>query len=145
MTDYVKLDGKLDLILNKVDGLGTRMDRMEDRMESMEGRMESMEGRMENVEGRLENVEGRLESVEGRLTKVEEEVVEVKKGLQGVKLRIENKIEPSIRIIAENHSNLNRKLELLLEEREKREIQDMRIRHLEHEVDRLNNRVFFEK
>lgn len=100
MTDSEKLDfiiTKVVSIEKKVDSLEKRMDSLEKRMDSLEKRMDAIEKRMDSVERRLSIAEVALEDDrrENRLTRS----------------IIENDLNHSIRLIAEGHYDLNRKVD----------------------------------
>ena len=75
-------DGKLDLILEKLN---------------------TIESRLDNIESGLDSIESRLDSIESRVDKLENDV-------HVVKLILENEVSRNIQIIAEGHMDLDRKL-----------------------------------
>ncbi len=100
MTDSEKLDFILTKVVSiekKVDALETRMDALETRMDALETRMDAIEKRMDSVERRLSIAEVALadDRRENRLTRA----------------IIENDLNHSIKLIAEGHYDLNRKVD----------------------------------
>lgn len=118
---------KLDLILQKINSFDARFDRMEERMDAFDARLGHMEERMDAFDTRLGRMEDRMDAVDERLSRVEDDVT-------GIRLDMENRIVPFIKIIAEGHAFLNRKLDKALEDRGEREQLWLRVVNLEHEV-----------
>ena len=149
MSEYVKFEGKLDLILSKVgaidekvDKLEGRMDKMEDRMGKMESRMGKMEDRMGKMEDRMAGVEKEVVGLKSKVAVLDNKVAAMQKDVTNVKLRIENETSRNIRIIAENHLDLSRKLDEALRNSNEREIFMIRLNYLEGDVKRIKEKVF---
>lgn len=114
MTDSEKLDfiiTKVVSIEKKVDSLEKRMDSLEKKVESLEKRMESLEKRVDSLEKKVDSLEKRMDSVERRLS-IAEIALENDRGENRLtRSIIENDLNHSIRLIAEGHYDLNRKVD----------------------------------
>lgn len=88
---------KLDFIITKVVSIDKKVDALEKRMDALEDRMDALEKRVDSVEKRLSIVEVALadDRRENRLTRS----------------IIENEVNHSIKLIAEGHYDLNRKVD----------------------------------
>ena len=116
--DIGKVKGQTDMkdskkILKKLDEMNDRMDKMNDRMDKMNDRMDKMNERLERVESNTRDIQ----------------------------LTIENEIRPNIRIIAEGHLDLNRKLDESLKINNEKEIMKLHLTSLENEVRRLKEKI----
>ena len=78
----------LEAVLVEVKGLGTRMDGLESRMDGLEDRMERMEKNQERFEEETRN------------------------NFADIRLHLENITDRNISILAENHLNLNNKMDV---------------------------------
>lgn len=104
---------KLDLLLEKVNG-------MENRLDSMEGRLDSMESRLDSVDTRLSHIETDHES-----TKAE---------VKTIKITLENETNRNIQLIAEGHMNLDRKLDEALTSLHPNTMYHLKVNHLDAEL-----------
>ena len=128
MSDYAKFDAKLDMILGKVDALDTKVDALDTKVTRLEDRMDGMEKRMDGMEKRMDKMDDSMERMG--------------KDVSGIKLRIENELSRNIRIIAEGHLDLNRKLDEALKNSNERELFMIRLNYLEGDMKRIKEKVF---
>lgn len=104
---------KLDLILEKVV--------------SSENRLDSIENRLNSIENEVKEVKVRLEKVENRATSTE--------------LTLENETNRGIKIIAEGHLDIMRKLNDVLKGDSERELLLLRVTVLENELRKVKERL----
>ena len=83
---------------------------LEGGQKALEGGQKALESRMSAVEVRLDRVETRLDRVEMRLDRVETRLDQVDTRLD----RLEVGQDTIIRVMNDNHAELNRKIELIL-------------------------------
>lgn len=86
-----------------------------------------MENRIEKIENRFENIESRIENIENRVKNIE--------------ITLENETNRKIRIIAEGHLDLSRKLDDALKAENEREILLIRLNYLENEIRKIKERL----
>ncbi len=116
---------KLDLILKgmsqinlRLDGMDARFDAMDARFDAVDTRFDAMDKRLDKVEMRLDNIEMRLDKVEMRLDEVETRLGDVEAEVKVMKIILENETNRNIRIVAENHLNLDLKLNMAIKNSE---------------------------
>lgn len=150
-----RLEERMDRLEERMDRLEARMDKLESRMDAIESRMDAIEARMDQVESRLDQVEERLDQVEMRLDQVEEHMSHIHKrmshvenqlGLQqqellGIRSILEMDMTSNISIIAENHLNLDRKLNLIFQQFETNADFRLRVNYLDMEVRRIKSHL----
>ena len=83
------------------------------------------------------DVSGLKEDVGG----LQENVKDLQTDMKGMKVTLENETVKGIHIIAEGHLDLSRKLDLALMKKEKQEMMDLRILHLENEVQHIKEKM----
>lgn len=115
------------LILEAIQNLGKRFD-------DLESRFDNLEKRFDNLEGRFDNLEKRFDNLESRITTLESEV-------KDIQLTLENETNRNIRVIAEGHTDLIRKLDGALKVESEKEMLLLRVNILENEVRRLKEKV----
>ena len=122
---------------DKIDGLSDRMDQMEDHMEQMEDHMDRMEGRMDQMEGRMDQTQNNITAMQQDIRKLQGDVAEIR-------MVQENEITRDIRVIAEGHLDLARKLDAALREDIEREMLFVRVSRLESQVRHINKELQIE-
>ena len=120
---------KLDLILQKLDSVEAKVDYLEKRMDSMEKRMDSMEKRMDSIEKRMDSMEKRIDSMEKRM---EEKFLKLD-------LRMDNEILFGLRVVADGHFDLNRKLNAVMDDHTTKEQMYIRMIHISSELQKIQN------
>lgn len=111
-----------------------RLDKMDSRLDKMDTRLDRVDERLDKIDARLDRVEERLDGVEERVDRVEEKVAEVQ-------MTLENETNKEIRIIAEGHLDLSRKLDEALKVENEKEMLLLRVTHLENEVRKIKQKT----
>ena len=113
---------KLDLVIEEIAKLNGSFVGVGNKLETMEGRFGTIENRLETMEGRFETMENKLETVEKQIGSLETEV-------RTIKVTLENETNRNIKVIAEGHLDLSRKLNeavrIVSDIKAKQEIQDI--------------------
>ena len=106
---------KLDLLLEKVISIDNHVILLDNRIASLEDRVASLENRMESLENRVASLESRMESLESRVESLESDMESLKREVTNTRLIIENETNHNIKIVAEGHLDLSRKLDEAIE------------------------------
>ena len=88
---------KLDLLLDKVFLIDTKVDSLDSRVDSFESKLNSLESKVDSLESRVSLLEHNMESLKFEVIKTN--------------LLLENETNRNIKIIAEGHLDLSRKLD----------------------------------
>lgn len=116
--DLQAIAGLLVPIETRIGNLESRFDRLENRFDSLESRFDSFES---ETKSHFENLEANLRSVDKHVCELDASVSELQRSVRELWLHVENTTDWKIQVVAENHSNLLRKLE---EQQKRWEIQD---------------------
>ena len=142
-----KLD-KLDVLDEKFDGLGKKFENLEERFGGLEERVGGLEERFGGLEerfGGLEERVGGLEErfggLEERFGGLEERVGGLEKQVSDIKMTLENETNRNIKVIAEAHLDLSRKLDAALKVENEKEMLIIRVNHLENEVQKIKEKL----
>ncbi len=73
-------------------------------------------------------------------TSIETSLDPIKRDIRNIELTLENEINPNIRMIAEGHLDLNRKLDEALKIENEKEMLFIRVNHLENEFRKMKER-----
>lgn len=105
---------KLDLILQMISGINSRLEKIEERLGNVEARQERMEAELTVLKCELIKTNERIDRTNEELAKTNEELARrtdrLGEKLDAVRLELENKVYPSIRIVAEQNLDLYAKL-----------------------------------
>lgn len=112
------MDEKLDLILEKVTNLEARVGNLETRMDTMEAKMSAMEAEMSIMK-----------------TKMDTMAV----GLSQTQFIMENELNRNIRLVAEGHLDLSRKLDEAIKVSETDVLYHMKVNSVDSEIRRIKD------
>lgn len=128
----------LNQILNVVLDLKSSFEK---RMDALEQRVAALEERMDHVEARLDRIEARLDDHDKCFKRIDEQLDQQQRDLRCVKNILELNIRSDVSIIAENHLNLDRKLNLILKQLEDNEPLSLRVNYLDSEVRKIKSHL----
>ena len=139
------MDVRLGRVEEKVDSMDIRLGKVEKKVDSMDVRLGKVEEKVDSMDARLGKVEERVDSMDGRLTRVEKGVIDVKNEIVIVRCIMENELDHNIKLIAEGHYDLNRKLDKALhlvgDVQAKEEVQDVLLTLHEAKLKELSGRL----
>ena len=124
----------LEAVLAEVRGLGTRMDGLESRMDGLDSRMDGLDSRMNGLDARMDGLDSRMERMEKRQERFEEET---RDNFADLRLHLENITDRNLSILAENHLNLIKKMDVSATWMNRIMINEVKINALADQVNRL--------
>ena len=95
---------KLDLLLDKVFLIDTKVDSLDSRVDSFESKLNSLENKVDSLESKVDSLESRVSLLEHNMESLKSEVIKTN-------LLLENETNRNIKIVAEGHLDLSRKLD----------------------------------
>lgn len=111
---------KLDLILQKINGLDEKVDRLDKRVSSLEEK---------------------VSSIDKRVSSLEADMKEVKQQVRKTNLVLENEIRVNIQRVAEGHLDLSRNLHDAMRPSNEVEMLAIKVRMLESDVQELKRKI----
>lgn len=112
------------LLEEKLEPINECLNMIECRMTSIEGKMDSLENDVVSLEGKVVSLEGKVDSLESNVVSIE--------------LTLENETNRNIKIIAEGHLDLSRKLNeaihIASDIKSRQEIQDIYLNQYESKL-----------
>lgn len=118
---------KLDELFELVKEMNHRVLDMDGKIQSMDSKIQSMDREIQNINGNIKNIYGILEHHDN--------------DIRDLQLTLENVTNRNISIIAENHIELNRKLNEALKRKEEDERLYMRMNIAENDIRRLKEKA----
>ena len=113
----------------------------EEKFTGFEEKFTDFEEKFIGFEGKFTNLEKKVSNLEGNYANLEENVVDIKKHVIGLESTLENVTNKNIRIIAEAHSILNRKLDDALKAENEKEMLLIRVNILENDMKKVKERL----
>ena len=99
----------------------------------------------EDLADKFSNLERNVQNLDGKVLSLHENFYNLEWQVRSIKLSIENEINPKICIIAEGHSDLNRKLDkcigYVLSVHNEKEQSRLRTIYLESEITKIKDRL----
>ena len=135
------LDKRMKSMKTKIDAVENRIGAVETKIDAVENRIGVIETKIDAVENRIGVVETKIDAVENRIGVVETKADSLDYSVRDIKLTLENETIKQIKIVAEGHQILNRKLDKALEANNEREILKLRLAHLENEIRQVKDRL----
>ena len=128
-------------ITQKVDSLTGRVDSLSDRVDSLSERMDSLTVRVDSLSDRVDSLTVRVGSLEEMVLENRSHILSLDSRVREMNLVMENELMRNIRIIAEGHQNLTRKLDKALEIHQDDEMLRMRVNVMEGDVRRIKQHI----
>ena len=102
---------------------------------------QELKTRVTGIEDRVTAIEDRVTKIEDRVTGIEDRMNGVEKRVAGIEMTLENETNPNIKVIAEGHLDLSRKLDDALKVENEKEILLIRVNHLENELRKVKEQI----
>lgn len=130
MTDSEKLDYLIEQVAGiKKDNLGIKGE-----IAGMKEEIAGIKGEIAGIKGEIKEMKVDIRSLQKRMDRQEEET-------RKIRLFQENVLEPNIKVIAEGHANLNRRLNEALKISEDDEMLRIRVNVLECDMSKVKDKL----
>ena len=100
-----------------------------------------MDNRMDSMDQRLDSMDQRFDAMDQRFDSMDSQISSMKSDITDIRMTLENVTNRSIQIIAENHIDLNRKLDDVLREDMNREMERIRLNLVEDDVRQIKKKL----
>ena len=138
LNTLTSINKKTDILNSAVESLHQRMDAIEQRMDAMEQRIDSLEQHVDSLEQHVDSLGRHVIILDNRINALEQSFIVFR-------IHIENETDRNIAIIAENHLNLNRKLNEALFNSDEISLYRTALNILSNRTDKLEQDVTFLK
>ena len=125
---------ELKNILTQLEQVNSKMEQIDSKIGQMGSKMEQMDSKIEQMDSRVDRIESRVDRIESRMDQMDCKIGQITERTDSIQLKLENEVIRDIKIIAEGHIDLSRKLDEALKGKEERELILIRLNHLEYEV-----------
>jgi len=103
--------------------------------------MTKLYNEMNDIKSEVKGIKSEVNDINSEVKGIKSEVKDIKSEVKDIQMTLENETNKNIKIIAEGHFNLNRKLDDSLKVENEKELLLIRVTILENEVRRLRARI----
>ena len=135
-------------IYNEMQGIKSGMQEMKSDIQEMQSGMREMKSDMQKMQSGMQEMKSDIQEMQSGMQEMKSNIQEMQGGMQemkseikGLQLTIENEINPNIRIIAEGHLDLTRKLDEALKVENEKEKMLIRVNTIENEVTKIKGKI----
>lgn len=125
---------KFDALYDLVVGMNERMLNMDEKIQTMDNRIQGLDEKAQAMDSEIKTMKVEIQSINKTLDQHTNDI-------RNLQLTLENVTNKNISIIAENHIELNRKLNEALKVREEEEKLYMRMNIVENDVRKLKEKA----
>ena len=125
----------------EMDSMRQEIDVMKEDISDLKQEMGSMRQEIDVVKLDINSMKEEMSSMRSEIGSMREEMGGVKQRLTRIETTLENETNRGIRIIAEGHLDLSRKLDDALKVDNEKELLLLRVTHLENEVHTIKERM----
>ena len=104
-------------------------------------KLNQMDNRMDSIDQRLDSMDQRFDAMDQRFDSMDSQISSMKSDITDIRMTLENVTNRSIQIIAENHIDLNRKLDDVLRENLNRKMEKIHLYLLEDDVRQIKKKL----
>ncbi len=127
-------DRKFEDIDKRLEDIDKRFGDIDKRFEDIDKRFEDIDKRFLDIDKRFGDIDKRLEDIDKRFENTDKRFESIERNMDTMRFILENEIRDNIRLVAEGHLDLYRKMEEVLKTSNEKEIMFMRLKYLESEV-----------
>lgn len=121
MTDETRIIlDEIGTLKSSIDGIATKVDSLGNKVDSLENKVDSLENRVDGMESNIKDLQTNVKAIQ---------------------VSLESETNRNIKLIAEGHLDLTRKLNEVLRVNAEQEMLPIRMNTLENEVRKLKERV----
>ncbi len=125
----------------KFESIDARFTSIDAKLESIDARFTSIDAKFESIDARFTSIDAKFDSVDARFTSIETELVSMDAKITDLRLTLENETNRNIRLIAEGHLDLSRKLDEALKIENEKEMLLIRMNTAENEIRKINSKL----
>lgn len=129
-----KLKTELQPIRDDIREMKAEMAVMKADIEEMKAEIAVMKTDIEEMKAEIEKLWAAIDSLNARFEELQCRVA-------SIGLHVENETDKYVRIVAENHIELSKKLDRAISTADRQSVYEMKVNHLEKEVDEIRNDV----
>ena len=132
---------KFDALYDLVVGMNERMLNMDEKIQTMDNRIQGLDEKVQAMDDKIQAMDSEIKTMKVEIQSINKTLDQHTNDIRNLQLTLENVTNKNISIIAENHIELNRKLNEALKVREEEEKLYMRMNIVENDVRKLKEKA----
>ena len=138
---FDRVEQRLNEMDLKFDCIDQRFNEIDAKFDYVDQRFNEIDSKFYTIDQRLNEIDSKFDDIDQRFDMTDKQTKELDQKLTEVQLTLENDINKKIRIIAEGHLDLSRKLDDSLKFSKENEMVLLRVTTLESDVRRLKTKI----
>ncbi len=127
--------------MNDNDKIFELMTKLYNEMNDIKSEVKGIKSEVNDINSEVKDIKSEVNDINSEVKDIKSEVKDIKSEVKDIQMTLENETNKNIKIIAEGHFNLNRKLDDSLKVENEKELLLIRVTILENEVRRLRARI----
>ena len=137
----LNMDEKIQTMDNRIQGLDEKVQAMDDKIQAMDDKIQAMDDKIQTMDDKIQAMDSEIKTMKVEIQSINKTLDQHTNDIRNLQLTLENVTNKNISIIAENHIELNRKLNEALKVREEEEKLYMRMNIVENDVRKLKEKA----
>ena len=126
---------------NEIQNVKTSVQDIKSEMQDMKGDIRAIQSEMQDMKSEMQDMKGDIRTIQSEMQDMKDDIRTIQSEMQSIQMTLENETNRNIRIVAEGHVDLNRKLDGALKIENEKELLLIRVNVLENEVRELKSKV----
>ncbi len=141
MNDNDKIFELMTKLYNEMNDIKSEVKGIKSEVNDINSEVKGIKSEVNDINSEVKDIKSEVNDINSEVKDIKSEVKDIKSKVKDIQMTLENETNKNIKIIAEGHFNLNRKLDNSLKVENEKELLLIRVTILENEVRRLRARI----
>ncbi len=141
MNDNDKIFELMTKLYNEMNDIKSEVKGIKSEVNDINSEVKDIKSEVNDIKSEVKGIKSEVNDINSEVKGIKSEVKDIKSEVKDIQMTLENETNKNIKIIAEGHFNLNRKLDDSLKVENEKELLLIRVTILENEVRRLRARI----
>ena len=141
MNDNDKIFELMTKLYNEMNDIKSEVKGIKSEVNDINSEVKGIKSEVNDINSEVKGIKSEVNDINSEVKSIKSEVKDIKSEVKDIQMTLENETNKNIKIIAEGHFNLNRKLDDSLKVENEKELLLIRVTILENEVRRLRARI----
>ena len=128
-------------LVENVTNINSTLNNMNKQFDDVNSKINNMNKQFDDVSSKINNMNSQIEDINNQISEMKTDIQNLKSETREISLTLENETNRNIKIIAEGHLDLSRKLDKALTVENEKEMALIRINMMESEIRRIKEKL----
>ena len=128
-------------LVENVKNINSTLNNMNKQFDDVNSKINNMNKQFDDVSSKINNMNSQIEDINNQISEMKTDIQNLKSETREISLTLENETNRNIKIIAEGHLDLSRKLDKALTVENEKEMALIRINMMESEIRRIKEKL----